>query len=154
VKKCLLILLSLLLLLPLGCADKQSAVEINFADLAANPQNYNGKEIAITGYWFDGFEIAVLAEKLEETDFPAGNLRPAGIKIWMAGGLPEDIGTKLYLQENDITGYPAHYGKLKLSGTLEYGEGYGHLNSYAYRLTIYEAQWLEWSPHPVSTTSR
>jgi hypothetical protein len=129
-----------------GCTpEEESSSEVSFADLAANPQDYNGKEITIEGYWFDGFEIAVLAERLEPSSFVEGNVQPAGIKIW-ATGLSGEVSNKLYLQENDYTGYPAHYGKVELTGILEYGGEYGHLNSYSYRITISESKWIEWNP--------
>jgi hypothetical protein len=119
---------------------------ISFTDLAANPESHNGKYITIEGYWFDGFEIAVLAERLEPANFPEGNLQPAGIKIWATGGLGEEVSSQLYLQANNPTGYPAHYGKVELTGIFEYGGTYGHMNSYSYQLTIYEAQWIQWAP--------
>jgi hypothetical protein len=119
---------------------------ISFIDLSANPENYNGKYITIDGYWFSGFEIAVLAERFEASDFAEGNVRPAGIMIWATGALSEDVSNKLYLQENNATGYPAYYGKVELTGVLEYGSEYGHLNSYSYLLTIHESQWIDWAP--------
>ena len=123
-----------------------SPARISFADLAANPESYTGKYVTIEGYWFDGFEIAVLAERLEASDFAEGNMRPAGILIWATGGLSEEISSKLYLQGNNATGYPAHYGKVELTGTLEYGGEYGHMNSYSYRLNIYKSRWIDLTP--------
>jgi hypothetical protein len=119
---------------------------ISFTDLTADPESYNGKYITIDGYWFSGFEIAVLTERLEASDFAEGNVRPAGIMIWATGALSEDVSNKLYLQENNATGYPAYYGKVELTGVLEYGSEYGHLNSYSYLLTIHESQWIDWAP--------
>ena len=123
-----------------------SPLHVSFADLNSNPESYNGKYVAIEGYWFDGFEIAVLAERLEASGFSEGNVKPAGILIWATGGLSEEISSKLYLQENNASGYHAHYGKVELAGTLEYGEEYGHLNSYLYQFTIYECRWIDWTP--------
>jgi hypothetical protein len=119
---------------------------ISFADFAADPENYNGQYITIEGYWFSGFEIAVLAERLEASGFAEGNVQPAGIKIWVSGGLSEDVSNKLYLQENNATGYPSDYGKVEFPGILEYGGEYGHMNSYLYLLTINESAWIDWEP--------
>lgn len=123
-----------------------SPARISFTDLAANPESYTGKYVTIEGYWFDGFEIAVLAERLEASDFAEGNVQPVGILIWTVGGLSEEVSGKLYLQDNNVTGYPAHYGKVDLTGTLEYGGEYGHMNSYSYRLNIYESLWIDLTP--------
>ncbi|MDD4923375.1 MAG: hypothetical protein PHF74_00885 [Dehalococcoidales bacterium] len=123
-----------------------SPARTSFANLAANPESYNGKYIIIEGYWFSGFEIVTLAERLEASDFAEGNVQPAGIKIWISSGLSQEVSDKLYLQENNATGYPAYYGKVELTGVLEYGGEYGHLNSYSYLLTIYESLWIDWEP--------
>jgi len=60
--------------------------------------------------------------------------------------LSEEVSGKLYLQDNNVTGYPAHYGKVELTGTPEYGGEYGHMNSYSYRLNIYESRWTDSTP--------
>jgi hypothetical protein len=123
-----------------------SPARITFADLAANPENYNGQYITIEGYWFSGFEITVLTERLGASGFAEGNVQPAGIKIWATGGLSEEVSGKLYIQDNNATGYPAYYGKVELTGILEYGGEYGHMNSYSYLLTIHESAWIDWEP--------
>jgi hypothetical protein len=120
--------------------------EVTFADLVSNPEAYHDKEIIIDGYWFDGFEIVVLAERLKDDDYTQGNLKPAGALIWIQGGLSEEVLGGLYLQPNNPTGYPAHYGKIRLTGTLEYGGQYGHLGAYEYRLTIHDSETLPWNP--------
>jgi hypothetical protein len=122
------------------------SAEITFADLVSNPEAYHDKEIIIAGYWFDGFEIVVLAERLEDDNFIQGNVKPAGALIWIQGGLGEEVAGGLYLQSNNPTGYPAHYGKVRLTGTLEYGGQYGHLGVYKYRLTIHDSETLSWNP--------
>ncbi len=145
VKKWLFVFLALamcILALP-ACNSEDVPTVISFASLSENPESYNGKNITIEGYWFDGFEITVLAERLEPSSFADGNMQPAGIKIWVVGGLSEDVSNRLHLQENNATGYPAHYGKVELTGMLEYGGKYGHLNSYSYRLNISESRWVE-----------
>jgi len=122
--------------------------KITFIDLASQPEIYNEQFITIDGYWFDGFEIVVLAERLEPSSFAPGNVKPGGILIWIKEGLSEEVSQQLYLQPNNSTGYPAHYGKVKLTGILEYGGKYGHLNSYDFQLTIYVSKLLLWTPPP------
>jgi hypothetical protein len=119
---------------------------ISFALLIADPALYNDQIITLTGFWFDGFEIEVLAERLDGSDFAPGNVQPAGTKIWVKNGLPDNVNKLLYLQPGNPTGYPAHYGKVELTGILEFGGQYGHLNSYQYQLTVQSAQLITWSP--------
>ena len=119
---------------------------VTFAELTAVPEQYNNQSITIEGFWFDGFEIEVLAERLIPSDFAPGNLQPDSIKIWVKNGLPEDVNQQLYLQPNNPTGYPAHYGKVEITGVLEYGSQYGHMNAYQYQLTMQSAKLIPWSP--------
>ena len=120
---------------------------ITFSQLTADPAKYNSQTVTIDGLWFDGFEIEVLAEGLTASSFAPGNLQPDGTKIWVINGIPADISAQLYTQQNNSTGYPAHYGKVELTGTLEYGGGYGQMNSYQYQLTVQSAKLLTWSPN-------
>jgi hypothetical protein len=122
--------------------------QVTFAQLTAAPATYNNQIIAIEGFWFDGFEIEVLAERLIPSDWPPGNLQPDwdGVRIWVTNGLPGDVNQQLYLQPNNSTGYPAHYGKVEITGVLEYGGQYGHMNAYQYQLTMQSAKLIPWSP--------
>ena len=124
-----------------------TAALITFSQLTADPAKYNGQTVTIDGFWFDGFEIEVLAERLIPSSFAPGNLQPDGVTIWAYGGLPADISAQLYTQQNNSTGYPVHYGKVELTGILEYGGGYGQMNSYQYQLTVQSAKLLTWSPN-------
>ena len=132
--------------IPSPTTPAPSPLAVTFAQLVAEPEKYNGQAITIEGFWFDGFEIAVLAERLEPANFEPGNVQPKGALIWIKGGLPETISNQLYLQPNNPTGYPAHYGKVELTGTLEYGNKYGHMNAYQYQLTVQSAKLLPYSP--------
>jgi hypothetical protein len=123
-----------------------TAAPITFSQLTADPAKYNGQIVTIDGFWFDGFEIEVLAERLIPSSFAPGNLQPDGVKIWAYGGIPANISAQLYTQQNNSTGYPVHYGKVVLTGTLEYGGGYGQMNSYQYQITVQSAKLLTWSP--------
>ena len=122
--------------------------QITFMDLTSQPEVYNEQFIVIDGYWFDGFEIVVLAERLDPSGFAPGNVQPEGTLIWIKGGLSEEVSQQLYLQPDNPTGYPAHYGKVELMGRLEYGGKYGHMDSYEFQLTVYESQLLQWTPPP------
>ena len=119
---------------------------ITFSQLTADPEKYDGQTVTIQGFWFDGFEIEVLAEQLISSDFAPGNLQPNGLKIWVKNGLPEDVNQQLYLQANNPTGYPAHYGKVELTGILEYGGQYGQMNAYQYQLTVQSAKLMPRNP--------
>ena len=122
------------------------AAEITFSNLESSPETYADKVITIDGYWFDGFEMAVLAERLEADDYAPSNLKPRGVLIWVSGGLSEEVRENLYLQPENVTGYPAHYGKVRLEGKLKCGGNYGHLNSYQFQLEVINSKMLPWSP--------
>jgi hypothetical protein len=142
----LVVLLCLFLLLP-GCDCTPSvAPNVFFENLKTDPAQYNGQTVTFTGYWYDGFEIVVVAEYIEPQPYWPGNYQPAGIKIWVQGGLPDDVSTRLYLQLNNPTGYPAHFGKVEVTGVFEYGGNYGHMNAYKYLLHIQSARWIDWTP--------
>ena len=38
------------------------------------------------------------------------------------------------------------YGKVRIEGEFEHGEGYGHLGSFDSQITPSEVELLEWSP--------
>jgi hypothetical protein len=39
-----------------------------------------------------------------------------------------------------------HYGKLKITGSFEYGGHYGHVGGYDAQITPSEVEFLLWSP--------
>lgn len=117
-----------------------------FDKIKDEPEKYNGQNVTFTGFWFDGFEIAVVAESLTPQPFWPGNYQPSGSLIWVQGGLPDEVSTKLYLQPNNPTGYPAHYGEVEVTGLFEYGGKYGHMDAYKYQIQIQGARWLDWTP--------
>jgi hypothetical protein len=41
----------------------------------------------------------------------------------------------LYVQEFSASGYPQHYGKVRITGRLETEGGYGQLGAFAYQIT-------------------
>ncbi len=43
--------------------------KVDFAQMVKEPARYTGKLISVQGYWFDGFEISVLAQRLGPSSF-------------------------------------------------------------------------------------
>lgn len=124
---------------------------VSFADVIANPSNYNNKSITIEGYYFSGFEITALSGALLPASQP-GNVVPQQPLIWISPGLSTDIASQLYQQQNTPSGYTEYYGKVTLEGYFDYGGSYGHLNAYSYQLELTRAKVLPWSP-PESLTA-
>ena len=60
-----IIIVLCLLLLPVTGCSQQDISEVQLAELTSDPVRYNGKEITVEGFYFQGFEVQVLAEKLE-----------------------------------------------------------------------------------------
>lgn len=70
-----------------GCSGAAvETQELTFDRLFANPDKYNGNTIAIEGFYFHGFEIIVLGEKLEYSGYAPGHLVPKGKMVWIEGG--------------------------------------------------------------------
>lgn len=118
--------------------------EITFDRLFAEPEKYNGKEITLQGFCFYGFEVMVLAEKLEYSGYAQGHLVPEGRMIWIEGGIPEGIYNKLYQQQ--VMNPLENYGKVRMTGRFEYGSHYGHLEGYSSQIAPSEVVLLPWSP--------
>jgi len=117
-----------------------------FTQIAAEPEKYNGQAVSFTGFYFSGFEITVVCESLEPQEGWQGNYTPGGIEIWATGSFPESVVSKLYVQPNNPTGYPAYYGKVEITGVFEYGGKYGHMDAYHYLLNITEVKLVDWKP--------
>lgn len=60
------VLLLSLIGLTLGCSGNQGAKaqEVTFAQLLTNPDQYNGRYVSLEGFYFGGFEVAVLSESV------------------------------------------------------------------------------------------
>jgi len=132
--------------LNLGCSSEQPAKvqEVNFDQLFTNPQQYNGLQITLEGFYFQGFEVIVLCEKLEYSGYAEGHLVPKGRMVWIEGGIPKEVYDKAYKQQ--MMGPLEHYGKVKVKGKFEYGVNYGHLGSYNSQIVPLEVELLLWSP--------
>ncbi len=128
-----------------GCSGAAvKAQELTFDQLFANPDKYNGKTIAIEGFYFHGFEIIVLGEKLEYSGYAPGHLVPKGRMVWIEGGIPKEVYDQLYQQT--MMGPEERYGKIRLEGKFEYGGKFGHLGAYGSQIAPSKVELLPWSP--------
>jgi len=132
--------------LTIGCSEEQAttAQEVTLNQLLANPDQYNGRYVTLEGFYFKGFEIIVLSEKLEYSGYAEGHLVPEGRMAWIEGEIPEEVYGNLYQQQ--MMGPWERYGKVRVTGRFEYGAEYGHLGAYTSRIVPLEAELLPWSP--------
>ena len=142
----IIIILSLLLLPVTGCSQQNNS-EVTFGGLTSDPVRYNGKEITVEGFYFQGFEVQVIAERLEYSGYAEGHLVPKGEMIWVEGGIPGEVHEAMYIQ--DMMGPEERYGKVRITGNFEYGGQYGHLGAYESQIVPSEVELIEWSrPEP------
>jgi hypothetical protein len=142
----ILIVICVLLIISLipGC-NQSKAKEVTFEQLFSNPSGYNNKEVTLEGFYFQGFEVDVLCERLEYSGFATGHLVPKGQLIWVSGGIPKEVYDRLNLQQ--MMGPSERYGKLRITGKFEYGGQYGHLGGYDAQITPIEVKLLSWLLH-------
>ncbi len=141
----LTILLSLTVLgLIAGCGGRGATQEVTFDQLFADPARYNGKQIAIEGFAFHGFEVIVLSERLDYSGYAAGHLAPKGRMMWIEGGIPKEVYDKLGQQQ--MMGPTERYGKVMMTGKFEYGGKYGHVGGYSAQITPTDVELLSWTP--------
>jgi len=132
--------------LVVGCGGNSSAKaqEVTFDQLFAKPDAYNGRKIILQGFYFGGFEVIVVSEKLEYSGYAPGHIVPTGRMAWIEGGIPGEVYDKLYQQE--MMGPSERYGKVRVTGRFEYGGKYGHLGGYNSQIIPSEVELLQWSP--------
>jgi hypothetical protein len=118
--------------------------EITFEQLSASPARYRGRSIVIEGFYFQGWEVIVLCERLEPSGYAEGHLAPGGMMIWVEGGVPRDVYEALYTQ--DMMGPEERFGKIRVSGRYEQGGEYGHLGGFSSQIIPSEVELLQWSP--------
>jgi hypothetical protein len=123
---------------------KQNFQGFSFEQWLSDPDQYNSQEITIDGYYFEGFEIIVLSEKLNYSGQAEGLFIPTGRMLWIEGGIPQEIFDSLYQQ--DVMGPTERYGQIRIKGKFEYGGEYGHLGQYAYQVIPSEVWLLSWTP--------
>ncbi|MBI4304564.1 MAG: hypothetical protein HY665_09555 [Chloroflexi bacterium] len=139
-------LVQLAAVLAASCTINQTAKsqEVAFEQLFANPGRFNGSRITIEGFYFHGFEVVVLAEKLEYSGYAPGHLVPKGRMVWIDGGIPKEVFDSLAQQQ--MMGPLERYGKLRVTGKFEYGGKYGHVGAYDSQIAPSEVVLLDWSP--------
>ena len=132
--------------LTIGCSKEQAAEVqvVDFDQLLTSPEQYNGQDVTIEGFFFHGFEIVVLSEYLEYSGYAEGHLVPKGKMLWIEGGISKEVYDRLYKQE--MMGPTERYGKIMLKGKFEYGGKYGHLGAYSSQIVPSEVEFLLWSP--------
>jgi hypothetical protein len=114
--------------------------EVTFVQLFTSPDQYNGSLITIEGFYFQGFEVNVLSEKLENSGYVPEHLIPKGKMVWIEGGIPKEVYDKLSQQQ--MMGPLERYGKIRITGRFEYGGKYGHLGGYNSQITPNEVKLL------------
>jgi len=142
-------LILLLLTFAFGCSQDREH-RVTFQQLFSNPDQYDGKEISLEGFFFHGFEIVVLSEGLGYSEFTQGHLVPKGRMIWIEGKISQNIYDELYKQE--MMGPEERFGKVRVSGKFEYGEKYGHLGNYSSQIIPSTIVIVPWSPPTIETT--
>ena len=129
-----------------GC-NQSRAEEVTFDQLFSNPNGYSNRDVTIEGFFFQGFEIIALSERLELSGLAVGHLVPRGRMIWVSGGISKDVYDSLSQQQ--MMGPIERYGKVRMTGKFESGGKYGHVGGYDQQITPTETGILPWSP-PVS----
>ena len=140
-------MLSLTVLVCSGCVTKEpypTLQQTTFDQLSSTPKQFNGRVIIIDGFYFQGFEVAVLSENLVYSGYAQGHLVPKGTMIWIEGGIPKEIDDRLY--EQHMMGPSERYGKIRIRGKFEFGEKFGHLGQYDYQIIPFEVELLPWFP--------
>ena len=134
----------LLTFLTSNCGGNDTAQEVTFNQVFSRPSEFHNRIIMIEGFYFHGFELVVLSEKIEFSGHAAGHLIPRGEMIWIEGGIPLEVYDKLYQQS--MMGPTERYGKIRINGRFQYGGNYGHLGAYTYQITAAKVELLPWSP--------
>lgn len=143
------VLVCVLLLAVIGIitACNTEVEEVTFDQLFTAPNQYHGKNIIVEGFYFHGFEVIVLSERLEYSGYAPGHLVPKGRMVWVDGSIPEEVYDQMYQQQ--MMGPTERYGKVRVTGKVEYGGSYGHLGAYDTQITPVVVEILPWSPPAV-----
>jgi hypothetical protein len=127
-----------------ACSGKTDDT-LSFDDLIAHADQYNGKVVTFEAFFFYGFEIEALSGGLTHQN-NSSLWTPTNPRIWFSGNIPQDVTDRFYTQTDTPSGYPERYGKIRITGTFQYGGAYGHLNAYNYQLVATGAVYLDWTP--------
>lgn len=96
---------------------------IEISKLLSTPKIYSGKDICVTGYYYQAFESSAL---LDSYDFQKKEIGKAS--TWLVNETGKNI-------INDSTGSEA-VREIEACGLFETGKSYGHLGSYQNQLTL------------------
>jgi hypothetical protein len=136
----------LILALVTGCRNSPSNQVLSVDQLTSQADKYNGKTVTVEGFYFDAFEMEALAGSLGPATYDPKNLTPQGTLIWLKGALPDSVYKQLITSDlSNPTGYPEHYGRVSITGTLATGK-FGHMDAYNYQLTITTGSVIPWTP--------
>jgi len=129
-----------------GCRNQQTyeIQEVTFEQLFLTPEKYNGLDILIEGYYYQGWETIVLSEDLVYSGKAPGHLIPSGKMLWIENGVPREIYDSAYQQQ--MMGPLEHYAKVRIKGKFEYGGKYGHLGGFDSQIIPSEVALVPWSP--------
>ena len=144
-----LVVLALSLLISVGCGKAiptYSPTQSTLDELLSNPDQYNDKYIVLEGFYFHGWEVNVLSERLEYSGYAERHLVPRGQMAWIGGSIPKEVYDRLSQQE--MMGPTERYGKVRIKGTFQYGAGYGHTGGFSAQIVPSEVELLPWSPPP------
>lgn len=148
----LVLVLSMASLILSGCGGGADQ-PVTFSQLISQADRYNGKTVTLEAFYFSGFEISALSESVGPAGFEPWRIVPTGTLIWATGNVSPELFDQLYAQTFTPSGYTERLGKLKITGKFETGSRYGHLDAYQYRITITDAELLEWTPPPAAATA-
>jgi len=140
------VLLLSLNLLVASCNGSSMGITQNatFDQLLVRPTQFNGRTVSVEGFYFHGFEVIVLCERLDYSGYASGHLIPVGEKIWIEGSIPPDVYDNLYQQE--MMDPIEYFGKIRITGKFEHGGKYGHLDAYTCQIIPDKVKLLPWSP--------
>ena len=111
----------------LGTTPRTTGGFVEFNELAARPQRYNGSEICTTGIYASGFETSALGASTYEVDGAVYLSQPV---IWVEGAEIRSKGECV-----KAGGMPqAEFCQVEVCGLFESGGGFGHLGGYEYQL--------------------
>ena len=139
-----------LLLIGMACQTSEtpsptSKVEVTtLVELIASPYRYDGREILLEGFYFQGWESNLLSERMEASGLAEGHIWPAGLKIRVESSIPSAVYG--WLHQQDMIGPVERYGKVLMNGTFQSGGGYGHLGGFDAQIVPSQVEVLEWSP--------
>jgi hypothetical protein len=114
-----------------GCTESSLMVP----DLLERPQEFNGKDITVSGAYLerDGRQVLALGISTLDNDLDA---QPLGEAIWLEG-FPREATTELHNPGDAIFGF------VRVQGRFETGGPFGAGNAYRHRIIVTAAEPIE-----------